>query len=77
MQVKLTVLPVVSCPDGNITVEKSLSIQYLKENEIHRNVFSTKIDDCNYIIRSVQPNDKGTSAVLFKFLFLKWRQSMK
>lgn len=61
LQIKLTVLPVVACSDGNVTVEKSLTIQYLKENEIHRNIFSTKIEDCNYIIRSVQPNDRGTN----------------
>lgn len=59
LQIKLTVLPVVTCPGGNVTVQKSLAIQYLKENEIHRNIFPTKIDDCNYVIRSVQPNDKG------------------
>lgn len=56
--VKLTVLLFTTCPDGNKTVEKSLAIQYLKENEIHRNVFPTKIDDCYYVIRSVQPDDK-------------------
>lgn len=55
-QVKITVLQIVTCPDGNVTVEKSLAIQNLKENEIHRNIFPTKINDCNYDIRSVQPN---------------------
>ncbi|KAG4076573.1 hypothetical protein HA402_002736 [Bradysia odoriphaga] len=57
--IRLTVLLVSTCPDGNKTVEKSLTIQYLKENEIHRNVFPSKIDDCNYVIRSIQPNDKA------------------
>lgn len=57
-QIKLTVVLVTTCPDGNKTVEKSLAIQYLKENEIHRNVFPSKIDNCTYVIRSIQP-DKG------------------
>ncbi|XP_037037495.1 uncharacterized protein LOC119075215 [Bradysia coprophila] len=56
--IRLTVLLVSTCPDGNKTVEKSLTIQYLRENEIHRNIFPSKIDDCNYVIRSIQPNDK-------------------
>ncbi|KAJ6625244.1 Protocadherin-15, partial [Pseudolycoriella hygida] len=56
--IKLTVTPVVTCPDGDVTVEKSLAIQYLKENEIHRNVFSSQLKECNYAIRSVLPDDK-------------------
>lgn len=56
--IKLTVLLVTTCPDGNTTVEKSLAIKYLKENEIHRDFFPSKIDNCSYVIRSVLPNDK-------------------
>lgn len=65
MQIQLTVVAVVTCSNGNVTVEKSLAIQYLKENEIHQNIFPVKIGDCTYVIQNMEPNDKGMSNELY------------
>lgn len=56
----MTVETQVTCPDGNITVSKSLMIKYLKEGTEHKNIISTLIENCAYEIISMNPHDKGT-----------------
>jgi hypothetical protein len=57
--VLLTVETEKQCPGEKVTtVAKSLMIEYLPENSNH-DIMSIQIDDCEYEILYVEPNDKG------------------
>lgn len=41
--------------DKLVTVEKSLAIDYLLENQVHSTILPTLIDDCEFEILEVDP----------------------
>lgn len=53
--VVIVTLPTTVCQDGNTSVDKSLIVLTLKEEEAHTDIIDSVIEDCEYTIENVVP----------------------